>query len=476
MSLQISSKVDKNKVFLVWQSELRGRLDSASYSVKNIFTGSLFPLQRLKTHFIINPQQKEKTVPFDTYAFIPMENVSEEDASIAKIGTIQGSDSRGYTTFLERDLICAKITPCMENGKMAIVKDLPSQIGFGSTEFHVFREKTHKVSVEFLRSLFLLRSFRDYAKCNFTGSAGQQRVPTEFFDKLEIPIPPPKIQSKIVTQIDAAYEAKKKKESEAQQLLDSIESYLLSELGIRPPKQEENSLVNRMFTRHFREMSGGRLDPFYYKNTFEEAKKSLEKGRYPLMLLKDLASLIESGSRPSGGVATLTDGVLSFGGEHINNQCEIEVKTPKYIPYDFHKANLSTETKENDVLLVKDGATTGKIGIVENQEHVGQNINEHVFLLRFAHSMNPYYFLNLATTHLYQILIQRVIAGATVMGLTKDIVKAFQIPLPPIDKQNEIADNISGIRNQVRTLQEQAKEEVEQAKKEVEVMILRDSQ
>ena len=88
MSLQISSKVDKNKVFLVWQSELRGRLDSASYSVKNIFTGSLFPLQRLKTHFIINPQQKEKTVPFDTYAFIPMENVSEEDASIAKIGTI----------------------------------------------------------------------------------------------------------------------------------------------------------------------------------------------------------------------------------------------------------------------------------------------------------------------------------------------------------------------------------------------------
>ena len=260
MSFKLSPDVDKNKIFLVNFSELEGRLDPLSYSMKNVFLKSTFPLQKLVSHFFINPNQKKKTKENKTYPFIPMENISYTNANIKRVDTIQGSNSKNYTAFCKGDFLFSKITPCMENGKMAIVKDLPFLMGFGSSEFHVFREKTGLMSVDFLRSLFLIDNFRIYAKSNFTGTAGHQRVPPEFFYYLKIPIPPKEEQDKIVAKMDEAYSNKQKKEAEAQQLLDSIDQYLFGELGIDLPKKEENTLQSRIFTRQLSEVSGGRFD------------------------------------------------------------------------------------------------------------------------------------------------------------------------------------------------------------------------
>ena len=143
-------------------------------------------------------------------------------------------------------------------------------------------------------------------------------------------------------------------------------------------------------------VSGGRLDPFYHQKEFEILETAIKKGQHPNTKLSVVLTFIESGSRPSGGVSQYDEGVLSLGGEHVNNKCQIEVNNPKLIPFEYHSKNLWTETQLLDILLVKDGATTGKIGIIEMEEHAKCNINEHVFLMRFnQYKVYPHFVLNL---------------------------------------------------------------------------------
>ena len=172
--------------------------------------------------------------------------------------------------------------------------------------------------------------------------------------------------------------------------------------------------------------------------------------------LADLLELIESGKRPEGGVANIQSGILSFGGEHINDQCEIEVSTPRYISSKFHSLYNKTETQINDLLLVKDGATTGKIGIVSSTEHVGQNINEHLFLLRTKADINPIYLLHYLNSSFGKLQIQREITGATVTGITRNVVKRLKIILPAPSIQNHIANFMRSAHAQKKQKEQEA--------------------
>ena len=183
----------------------------------------------------------------------------------------------------------------------------------------------------------------------------------------------------------------------------------------------------------------GRIDCFYYQNHYKVFQEQLE-GLNNVKSLDELLKLLSSGMRPEGGVANIEAGVLSFGGEHINDRCDIEIIAPKYIPYEFHVLHNKTETQLNDILLVKDGATTGKIGIVKDAAHIGQNINEHLFLLRTKDNVNPIYLINYLNSYFGRLQIQREISGATVTGITRDVVKRLKIILPTSEIQNDIAE------------------------------------
>ncbi|HEY3227631.1 MAG TPA: restriction endonuclease subunit S, partial [Roseiflexaceae bacterium] len=96
---------------------------------------------------------------------------------------------KGYTYFVEGDVLFAKITPCMQNGKHAIARELLGGVGFGSTEFHVIRPGSQIIAEwvhQFVRQPWVLKA----ATAHFTGAVGQQRVPSEFLANLEIPLPP----------------------------------------------------------------------------------------------------------------------------------------------------------------------------------------------------------------------------------------------------------------------------------------------
>jgi type I restriction enzyme S subunit len=112
-----------------------------------------------------------------------------------------GEVCKGYTAFKTGDVLLAKITPCMENGKGGVVPTLTHRVAFGSTEFHVLRASP-AVTNTWLARYLSQPAFRKLARANMTGTAGQMRVPTKWLRTVEIPIPPLQEQTRIVAKLE----------------------------------------------------------------------------------------------------------------------------------------------------------------------------------------------------------------------------------------------------------------------------------
>lgn len=151
----------------------------------------------------LNPKlPKENQPDFETkVSFVPMAAVDEVLGIIASSETKQFREvSKGYTPFQNGDVLFAKITPCMQNGKSAIGLNLVNGFGYGSTEFHVLRPG-ETVSSEYVFWLVRRPEFRALAEKYFTGAAGQQRVPASFLENYPSPIPPLALQKEFAERV-----------------------------------------------------------------------------------------------------------------------------------------------------------------------------------------------------------------------------------------------------------------------------------
>ena len=137
-------------------------------------------------------------------SFVPMSAVDERTATIAAPRDRRLAEvSKGYTAFEDGDILFAKITPCMENGKVALAKSLTNGIGRGSTEFFVLRPQP-RILPEYVYHFVRQPVFRELARRHFTGTAGQQRVPKSFMETASIPVPPHDRQRKIIAVLELA--------------------------------------------------------------------------------------------------------------------------------------------------------------------------------------------------------------------------------------------------------------------------------
>ena len=146
---------------------------------------------------IFNPKKSEKKDWTDEtlISFIPMPLVSEHGEINTETLKTYKEVKTGFTYFRENDVLFAKITPCMENGKGAIAQNLKNGIGFGSTEFHVLRPIEGVSNPYWIYYLTAIDSFRIMAEKKMTGSAGQKRVPISFFENMKVNLPPIELQN-----------------------------------------------------------------------------------------------------------------------------------------------------------------------------------------------------------------------------------------------------------------------------------------
>ncbi len=165
-----------------------------------------FPRVPIKDVAIINPRRFDIPISDDeSLSFVPMKDVEEETGRLhTKVVKVWKEVKKGYTPFQEGDVIFAKITPCMENGKFALAMGLHGGRAAGSTEFHVFRPKPI-VDPKYLLYYFFTPAIRHAAKANMKGTAGQLRVPIAFLEEQEIPLPSIEDQRSIVSEIEKQF-------------------------------------------------------------------------------------------------------------------------------------------------------------------------------------------------------------------------------------------------------------------------------
>ena len=156
----------------------------------------------------INPKISRVINAEEKVSFIPMKSVGEANGAVdlSEIRNFQAI-RKGYTPMQTGDVIFAKITPCMENGKIAVLPALENGIGFGSTEFFVLRCKSEQLDNRYLFHLLVQKKFRQEAARHMTGAVGQRRVPKTFLADYEFPLPSLDEQRRIVEKIEKVFSA-----------------------------------------------------------------------------------------------------------------------------------------------------------------------------------------------------------------------------------------------------------------------------
>ncbi|PWL24587.1 restriction endonuclease subunit S [uncultured Roseivirga sp.] len=185
------------RMFQTTFQELSGRrFDPSFHSYDFSLESTIYPNCPVLDLVDFEPGWKKVPKPETEVSFVPMDAVDDKMAAIVGTETRIVAYAKGYTKFQEGDILWAKITPCMQNGKSTIAINLKNGYGYGSTEFYVLRCRS-SVDPDYLLTLLRLKELRNCATLYFGGASGHQRVSPSFFKNLVIPIPPIEKQREI---------------------------------------------------------------------------------------------------------------------------------------------------------------------------------------------------------------------------------------------------------------------------------------
>lgn len=364
-----------------------------------------WPLVQLDTIAEINPRLPKDTVQSQKVTFLPMAAVSEQGKVIAGEERILSETKKGFTYFERGDVILAKITPCFENGKAALLSELNTQIGFGSTEFHVIRANTAALLPEYIFYILWNEQFRYFGERNMTGSAGQKRVPANFLKSLQIPLPPLPIQK----QIAAALEKVDTLRKQCQQM-----------------EQELNTLAQSVFLDMFGDPVG---NPKRFPSKALGSLAAIQIGPFGTMLHKS---------------DYISDGIPLINPTHI---VKSRIK-PNY-NLTITKAKFAElpqyHLEEGDIIMGRRGEM-GRCAIVTAIE-IGYFCGTgSLFLRPDKKALRARYLNDLLSSVSIKRWFSEQSLGATMPNLNKGIVSNLSLPLPTLDEQlryEEVLNNIA---------------------------------
>lgn len=367
----------------------------------------------------LNPKrpriQRDDNVPT---SFVPMQAVDDIEGKITGMETRRYEEvKRGYTYFEENNVLLAKITPSMENGKAAIAQDLIDGIGFGTTEFHVFRPKEGILPAWIFYYLRRL-SFRMEAKSHFRGAVGQQRVPEDFLKAYEIPVPFPndparslEIQKRIVLRLEtllgevkSARELQGKIEEDTDQLLTSV-------LWSIFPDPEQS------------------LPVAWQVKTVEEISDNPQYGYTQ-----------SSNKEPVGPkflrITDIQDGRVNWSEVPY---CEIE-----------ERALERYRLKDNDLVFARTGATTGKTFLIKDPPEAV--FASYLIRLRIIHEASPeFVYWYFQSPYYWRQIIPR---GGAQPNMNAQLLKQVRVPVPTDSStQKLIVSQIASYQEEIRAMQ-----------------------
>ena len=386
--------------------------------------------------------------------------------------------NRNYT-FIPQKAVLFNNTNSQELvGKTAIL-DLPNEDQYYcSNHITVIIPDQTKLIPEYLWIILNLYQRRTIFYSICTNWNNQSGVNVNLLKSVRIPIFSKEAnvsldyQRKIVAIWLEAFSVERTKEQEAKDLLDSIDDYLLSELGIERPERTENG---RFFYTSFKEIEGKRIDPYYNHPYFKKAYNSLHKTPYPVLRLGQLSTLIASGSTPpSGGedYTTKENGIMFVRSGDITNDCNIiDSSDMLYITKECHNTKMrQSQLRYGDILIAIVGATIGAVNIYNYNAEA--NINQAIALVRLKSGINELFITEQLRSSIGRLNLEHQKRPVARANINLDEIAQMELILPPLEIQDKIAENIQSIRDQAKYLQQEAKEIINNAKQKIEQMIL----
>jgi type I restriction enzyme S subunit len=418
----------------------------------------------------INPRFENKSANEDIeVTFVPMRCVQEMSGTLDTSITKKLSEvKKGYTSFRDYDLLFAKITPCMENGKVAIARNLRNGIGFGSTEFHVIRLHP-ELPPEFLFYYLLYEGFRKEAKRSMTGTAGQLRVSTNFMRETCIPIPPISEQYRIIHKIerlfanlDSGAEGLKKVKANVLSFRQSILKYAFEgrlTTGWRSAQlrkiQDPSTLFNE--AEQFRESDQK------VHTTFDADLDELPSG-WVWTRLGNVASVMDVDHKMP---KSAPDGLLFISPKDFVQSEEIDFEHAKRISKeDFERLSRKCKPQFGDIVYSRIGARLGRARKVPKD--IEFQISYSLCLVRPQSSLQRADFLYwlMKSPLVYKQARARIRSvGVPDLGLGE--IRNFLVPLPPLEEQSvisELVERYFSFANRLGTITEHCMKEMDMLK------------
>lgn len=475
-NVQLSSNIDCNKVFLRKRSELESRLDPYFYSDFFKFNIDLIKKNRYKRLKDLisfsNEIWDQKNLFGEHFPYLEISGINLDTGVIRDLDIREKSSAPSRAKMLIRhgDILVSTTRPT----RGAITHYSDNNIIIASTGFAVIRKVNENI-INRLYLFYILRLYFSLLQMGQRSSGGNYPAITqEELGNIYIPIPMIEKQIKIVQLLQNSYKFKQKKEQEAQDLLDSIDDYLMKELGVKLP-EVGNSLKHRIFKTSFSMCQGNRLDSYYHQTKFDLYFEAFKKSVYPVQKLKNITSKITSGITPTSGgkdYVSETDGIPFIRSGDIEISGNIDLSSILYISENIHNTEMkSSQLKENDILIAIVGATIGQVGIYKYQYEA--NINQAIALVRLQDGYNPNYIKEILKSFVGQINLEHLKRPVARANINLQEISQIQLIIPlSLEKQSEIASHIQSIREKAKQLQNEAQQQFEQTKKEIEQMIL----
>lgn len=404
--------------------------------------------------------------------FVPMPAVEAETGRIDVSGRRPFAEVKsGFTSFASGDVLFAKITPCMENGKMAVVPDLPSGVGFGSTEFFVLRP-TAAVNAKLLYYFVSSAAFRQEAQHHMTGAVGQKRVPKRYLESVRFPVPPIKEQSRIVEKIETLFAELDKGEESLRQVQTLLARYRQSVL---------KAAVTGELTADWRARHAGKLE--HGRDLLARILKARRenwqgRGKYKEPVEPDTANLLEL---PDGWVwASLSQITWIKGGITVDKKRN--PTNPITLPYlrvanvqngylDLsHVREITVEAEKAEECLLKpgdillnEGGDRDKLGrgwvwSGEIERCIHQN---HVFRARPVLAELSSKFVSFYANAFGQpFFMQKGKQSVNLASISLTAISGLPIPLPPVEEQREIVELLEDKLGEIGQLEKACEHEL----------------
>jgi len=410
-----------------------------------------WPLVPLADIVEINPRPSQLRDE-ELASFIPMRCVEEESGRFEPLGDKKVAEvKKGYTYFCDGDVIFAKVTPCMENGKAAVMKGLTNGIGFGSTEFFVLRPSA-RIAADYLLHFILQSGFRRDAARNMTGAVGLRRVPKSFLEQQKIPLPSLDQQRHIVAEIEKQFTRLDAGVAALRRVQANLKRYRAAILraaceGRLVPTEAEiarvggrkfesgKELLSRVLLERRRNWHGA--GPYREPAVPHSANLGELPAGWAWATFEQIAERVTVGFVGSMKHEYVQDGVPFLRGQNVREN-RFDPEGLLRISPEFHKRLSKSALRPGDLAVVRSGAVGVTCVIPASLPNA--NCSDLVLIQRplgFVPQYGAYYMNSLAKRH---VAAGKV--GVALIHFNTKSVAALAVPLPPLAEQARVVAEV----------------------------------